>query len=268
MGGITISTNKYNFKSSQWNNILYPLDNFIFTRELLKKYINKFWKENIDTIDRTEDYHIILLARIRRDNGQIATIGTLQKLNVDDKDSLYNYLVAIIELKTGGYVDIPINGIVFSFGIRQGIAPIRTIDKEIKYQHYHHFKLPITMDPLKYGKLLHKTDKTYFIQLINNNIAIIDIIDKMNSVKLFKKGELKFEWIDKYIDESSFIRDIGPKTFTFVNDELKLLTIKKSSKFINRIKTATKYNNNILTMDLETRLIDNKPYIIKNDKLI
>jgi hypothetical protein len=64
MGGISISTNKY--KSSQWNNILYPLDNTIFTRELLKKFINKFWKENILQLDKFS--HILLLTRIRREN--------------------------------------------------------------------------------------------------------------------------------------------------------------------------------------------------------
>nr|YP_009739393.1 DNA polymerase 2 [Tricholoma terreum]QIC20237.1 DNA polymerase 2 [Tricholoma terreum] len=120
------------------------------------------------------------------------------------------------------------------------------------------------MDPLKYGKLLHKMDNTYFIQLINKNLAIIDINNKVNSVKLFKDGELTLEWVDKYIDDITFIRDLGPKTFNFVNDEVRLITIKKSSKFIKLIKKAKKFNNNIITMDLETRLIDNKhsPYCI------
>ena len=81
-------------------------------------------------------------------------------------------------------------------------------------------------------------DNTYFMQLINKNIAIIEIEDKMNKVKLIKEGELKFEWIDRYIDDSTFIRDLGSKKFTFVNEELKLLTIEKTNKFMKTIKTA------------------------------
>jgi hypothetical protein len=258
MGGISISTNKY--KSSQWNNILYPLDNTIFTRELLKKFINKFWKENILQLDKFS--HILLLTRIRRDNGQMATIGTLQKLNVDDKDYLYQHLLAIIELKTGGYVDVPITGLVFSFGIRSGLAPIKTIETDVKYQHYYNFKFPITMDPLKYGKLILKMDNKYIIQMINKNLAIIYIEDNLNKIMLYKDGELKYEWIDRYIDESTFIREIGPKKFTYVNDELTLLTVDQTSKFIKKTKLAKKHKNDFLTMDLETRLIDNKhsPY--------
>jgi len=252
-------------KTIKWTNKLYTFDNIIiFNKEVLKKFINKFWKENIETIDRTEDYHIILIAKIRRDNGQIASIGNLLRLNLNDKNYLLDHLLFIIDLKIGGYKDVPINGIIFSFGIRSGLAPIKGIDTDVKYQYYQHFKFPITMDPLKYGKLISKFDNKYIIQLINQNLAIIDIEDKFNKIQLFKEGELKYEWIDRYIDESSFIRDIGQKTFTFVNEELKLLTIKKSSKFIKKSKLAKKPNNNFITMDLETRLIDNihTPYLI------
>jgi hypothetical protein len=138
-----------------WTNKLYNFDNIIiFNIEVLKKYINKFWNENINLLDN--DSHILLLTRMRRDNGQIATIGQLQRLNKDDKDYLFKYLLDIIELKTDGYEDVPINAIIFSFAFRSGLAPLKGIQTDVKYQYYHHFKLPITMDPLKYGKLLHK----------------------------------------------------------------------------------------------------------------
>ena len=63
-------------------------------------------------------------------------------------------LLFIIDLKTGGYEDVPINAIIFSFGIRSGLAPLKGIQTDVKYQNYHHFKFPITMDPLKYGNII------------------------------------------------------------------------------------------------------------------
>lgn len=249
-------------KNVNWTDKVYTFDNLIFNKEVLKKFINKFWKDNIELLDK--DSHILLLTKIRRDNGQIATIGNLKRLNLDDKDYLIDQLLNIIDLKTGGYEDVPINAIIFSFGIRSGLAPIKGIHTDVKYQNYYHFKFPITMDPLKYGKLIHKMDNTYIIQLINENIAIIDIEDKMNKVKLIKSGELKYEWIDRYIDDSTFIREIANKKYTFVNGELKLLTVEKTNKFMKTLKKAKKQNSNIITMDIETRLVDNKhtPYLL------
>ena len=89
-------------------------------------------------------------------------------------------------MKTGGFNDVPITGITLSFGIRQGLAPIRTIDKDMSYQNYYHFKFPITMDPLKYGKLVTKLDNKYIILMINKNLAIIDITDKLNKIMLYR----------------------------------------------------------------------------------
>nr|YP_009739387.1 DNA polymerase 2 [Tricholoma terreum]QIC20231.1 DNA polymerase 2 [Tricholoma terreum] len=218
-----------------WSNKVYPFDNLIFTTDLLKKYINKFWKDNIDQLDKNS--HILLLTRLKRENGQIVTIGNLQRINVDDKDYLIELLLNIIEKKTDRYTDGVFKAIIFSYGVRSGLTP-KTIDTEVKYQNYYHFKFPITMDPLKYGKLLFKTDKIYFVQMINKNIAIIDMGDKINKVRLFKEGDLIYEWIDKYIDESTFIREIGKNKFTFANEDLKLLTVDKTNNF-NYVKNKS-----------------------------
>lgn len=96
---ITLRKNKN--RNIHWENKLYTFDNIvIFNKEVLKKYINKFWKENVDILDN--ESHIILLSRIRRDNGEYATIGNLLRLNKADKDYLFETLIDIIDLKTGG----------------------------------------------------------------------------------------------------------------------------------------------------------------------
>ena len=38
---------------------------------------------------------------------------------------------------------------------------------KMKYQNYSHYKLPITINPLEYGKLIEQIDNKYIIQLNN-----------------------------------------------------------------------------------------------------
>jgi hypothetical protein len=262
--------NKNKNDTHKWTTIYYETDNIIFDKDILKKYINLFWKQNIKSLN--ENKHIIILCKIKKNNGQIATLGLLQKLNKEDKDYFFEYLSARMEFMQDSYINVPIIEILFSYGIRDGLAKEKNIDNKIKYQYYQHYKLPITFDPLKYGILIHLTNNIYTIQLINNNIGIITTTrseaeaeeDKINYIKFFKNGKLIFEWKDIYIDENTFIREIGKNKFTFVNEDLKLLTIDHENKFIEKTKTAKTQNSNIITMDLETRILDNKhiPYCI------
>lgn len=58
----------------------------------------------------------------------------------------------------------------------------------LKYQNHLHYKLPITINPLEYGKLIEQFDNKYIVQLNTNNIVIIKQIENDNFVKFFRKG--------------------------------------------------------------------------------
>nr|YP_009487206.1 hypothetical protein [Russula abietina]AWB36108.1 hypothetical protein [Russula abietina] len=90
----------------------------------------------------------------------------------------------------------------------------------IKYQNFSHYKLPITMDPLKYGKLLDETNQKFIIQLTTKNIAVIKQYPKENFVRIFKNGELVLEFRDKFLSENLFKRSIYDTIFTFENEKL------------------------------------------------
>lgn len=99
------------------------------------------------------------------------------------------------------------------------------------------------MDPLKYGQILHHVANIYYIQINPNNSVVIEEKDNMNKIKLFSKGRLNFEWLDKYVNDNTFIREIGTKKYTFKNGELQLMTLEKPNKYINTIKKAKKAND-------------------------
>jgi hypothetical protein len=89
-----------------------------------------------------------------------------------------------------------------------------------KTQNYSHYKLPITMDPLKYGKLLEQIGNKFIIQMTTKNILVINQYDKENYIKLFKNGDLVLEFKDSLKSDNSFTRLINDTKFTFVNERI------------------------------------------------
>jgi hypothetical protein len=90
----------------------------------------------------------------------------------------------------------------------------------IKYQNYLHYKLPITMNPLEYGKLIEQFGNKYVIQLNTTNVVVIQELDNENLVKFFRKGDLMFEYKDLKKSQFRFIRVIQGARFTFEKNKL------------------------------------------------
>ena len=95
--------------------------------------------------------------------------------------------------------------------------------KNIKYQNYKHYKLPITLNPLDYGKLILNIGKQFVIQVNRTNIVLITQLDNLNHVKLFKEGDFIFEYKDIKTNDNIFIRSLNNKKFTFENHILTLV---------------------------------------------
>jgi hypothetical protein len=91
---------------------------------------------------------------------------------------------------------------------------------QIKYLNYLHYKLPITINPLEYGKLIQQDGNQFIIQLNTNNLVIIKQIDNENYVKFYRKGDLVLEFKDTIISENEFIRSISDTRFTFKDNIL------------------------------------------------
>lgn len=82
-------------------------------------------------------------------------------------------------------------------------------------------KMPIGVDPLKYGKLIEQIDNKFIITLTTpTNIAVITKINNENFVKIFRKGELMFEYKEFKISDIRFIRTIQDQRYTFENYKL------------------------------------------------
>jgi hypothetical protein len=170
--------------------------------------------------------------------------------------------------KSEYYKEEYLKSMIFSYTIKKGRAKDKitfdSINSSLSYQYYHHHKLPITMNPLNYGKLIKQVDNEYIIQINKTNIAIINKYDEVNHIKFYKEGDLIYEYKDHKIDDSTFIRNLGNKKFTFKNNELVLLTIDKSVKYIDKLMISSRLIHKVITFDIETFIKDgiHIPYVI------
>ena len=226
--------NKF-FKLANWDNYTISVSPSIFTKDLLKTNLNQFWKEIVST-NVSENQHILFLFRLQWTDNQIVTIGNLQRLNNNDKDYIFNYILEEIKDKGEYYLETSIISIIFSYGIRDGKAPDKTISTKVQKHNYQHHKLPITMNPLEYGKLIHKIGNSYVIQVNDKNIAIITQTESQNEIKFYKSGNLVSKWIDTWLSEDTFSRHLGRKEFIFSNNNQLVLKVDKPAKFISMLK--------------------------------
>ena len=120
-----------------------------------------------------------------------------------------------------------------------GIKKKKKLMTQLNYQNYKHYKLPITINPLEYGKLIFKTDNTYIIQITKHTIGLIIKFDQFNEVKFFKDGDLVFTYKDHLIDDNTFVRSLETKKFTFTKNKLVNIntnkTILRNKYFINKL---------------------------------
>lgn len=263
---VPIKNKNKNKQIFKWENIEIPTKKGIFlNKQIINSQIDQFWSKNIEKISK--DLHLLILTRIKFENGEFSTLGNLQKLNIEDKDYYTNYLSSILDLKSDYYINTPMIGFTISYGFREGRLPEKQFSKNnnIKNLTYYHYKLPLTLDPLKYGQLIDHDGNKYYSQINKTNVAIINVQDKnKNNVKIFKSGILVLEYLDIKVSESSFTREIGKNTYYITNEKIDLVTTQKSVKFINKI-TKTKSLNNFLTLDTETYVDPNNnitPYSI------
>jgi hypothetical protein len=236
---LTLNDQKYKIKimlknKLNWFDFKFEIKNINFTQKLLQDKLDIFWNEIMDN-KLSNNQHIWLLFRLQWSNSQYVTIGKLVKLNKEDKDWLLDFLMKNMDDKSEYYKEEYLKSMIFSYTIKKGRAKDKitfdSINSSLSYQYYHHHKLPITMNPLNYGKLIKHVDNEYIIQINKTNIAIINKYDELNHIKFYKEGDLIYEYKDHKIDDSTFIRSLGNKKFTFKNNELVLLTIDKSVKF-------------------------------------
>jgi hypothetical protein len=279
-----------NKKLFSWKNYFFYLKTeSVINNKVINLAIDNFCKIHLNKL--SDDQHMAILFRVCGTDNIFRTIGTLRLINKQDKELYKTFINDVFDSQYGNYSELLINQIVFSYGIREGIAPINRsintsvgLNKQINdsiTQNYKHYKLPITLDPLNYGNLIRVINSAsadnityYTMHLTNGNVFNIDQITNdngyvINKVGLFRNN-LILSYLDTQINDTQFKRVINNKVYIYnLDGTLDLHYVEKPTKFIQKINQHDTQDSNFLTLDIETKLIDNphgwydhEPYLI------
>lgn len=291
-------TNNELLKVNTWINyfsqVFKKIDNKLLTNELIKIVINEF-NQNIVNYLKDNQY-VILYFRLQFSTNNYVTLGKVNKIYNNSKivNDLVEYYENILINKADDYKILPISEVIITYQIKEksfdlpdeittiseinkflipktlnkNTSPSKNINKFIGYN------LPNTMNYLTWGQL--KFDEPYlavvnitedkFYRIIKNKL--------FNVVELFNKDKVVLKFIDYYDDINdlnTFVRLINNHKYYYKNNiiELKIMDVKTS--IIKPIKKdnipdkdINKINKNIITLDIETRVLNNVliPYCI------
>lgn len=251
-----------------WNTVNFNINNRIFTKNLFENIFSKFWKGIENKF--TDHNHMFILFKIKYVNGEFATIGSLKRLSQKDKDWYINWIINNMEFKSEYYNETQIDQFIISYGFKDGkITDKNTIiNSNLNYQIYKNNKLVISFNPLDYGNLVNKSNldngTLYILQSKDNLVIKILNYENINSIEIFKDGDILLKFKDINLTKNSFLREIDNKKYYFENKIQILFTRENKFNFISTLPKSKNLINNFITLDIETYIKDNVliPYCI------
>lgn len=252
---------KRNFSEKKYykntlNSIFFNLNNQIFSIHLLEAYFNKFWKIVSPKIE--DGCHIFVLLKFQFEDGNFHNIGKLIKLdkNKNNYKTFIDQIASYMENMGDYYNQSPIQRIIFSYGFKRGEISEVLSKKEINLINFKDMKLPISIDPNDYGKILSETSlldgKIYLIQDKIGKVIEFKEFEKENIV-IYNNKSIKFlEFKDNKFSESKFLRILGNRKLFFENGSKTIDLLTLVTPFISKLKNDKIEINNFITLDIET----------------
>lgn len=183
------------------------------------------------------------------------------KLTKLDLKFLLDLLNDKVQTSQDGYKSTPLNAITFAYAIVDGkISSNLQLNSNTKFHTiFSRYKLPISLEPLDYGTLIHKdiSQNIYIMRINKTNIATIRCTDNINYVSINRDGLEPITYKDIKIDSNTFIRQLNSVEYRYHNNELVLSTKTVRNQFMKQIEKSTEESTSFLTMDIETKLRNN-----------
>jgi hypothetical protein len=129
-----------------------------------------------------------------------------------------DFILENMKFKSEYYNETQIESFIISYGFKSGkIENKDNLNINIRFQNYKNYNLPISMNPIDYGRLIiqNKLDSgiNYIIQNDKEQTINFNKFDKYNEVEFFKSGILLVKFTDILLDKTKFLREIDNKKF-------------------------------------------------------
>ena len=236
---------------NRWQHHLIKTQPDIMSKEMLSYNIQQFFSHLA-----LQDKHLLLLVKVMFTNGRIATLSKL--LKTDNAEYTYRECVNNFNLKLDSYkFELTLKAFVFTYKTQEGSLneeeSVR-LDIEPVYQIHtsNKFKLPVTLDPLAYGKIKMNVGTHYLVRIDKNLDAKIVVDGDINRVTILRDGEPVLNYTDKKVSNNSFKRTIGRNVYLYEDNLLTLYTKKQPQGFIKQLHPAKNINEKFIAMDIET----------------
>lgn len=246
------------------------------TNIILKHYINLFFSEVFTPLfTESKPVHLMLMIKVEFSDESMGyrTLADLRKVNFTDLDVFTAYINDRLGILSDSYKDNPIKNIIFTYVVKDGLAEgdrmlLQQSEYKVTTHKFNSMLLPLTMNPAEYGEVLISDSKR---TIIKNSITIfiIDISTDNTGATVHNvtiSGAKDIKWTDTKLSDDLFKREIG-KNIHYIQDGAIVVSEKVlNAKPIKPVAKDSKLvdSNTIMTIDIETNLIDNKqtPYLI------
>jgi len=277
--GVQISKNQYE-EINKWKTYKSEIS-ALKIDEPINNLIEKFWDEVvIKSLEKNSKLKVSLQLRVQFSNLEIRSLSYLDTVGLSDFDLVsksftYCYSEALDVYKLPDFQNLIVVYKICSENYKRNIST-KTFETARKKSGYTHsimgYNIPSIMDFKKWGPSSLNVNTNIWTVLISEKIiAEIDGKYNENKVYIIRKGlegkKILLSFIDKVRHSSFnkktrkfelFERLFKNKSIIFKEGKEVLQTEEIDTKFIASIKKQDKPNNKIITMDLETRTLDDK----------
>jgi hypothetical protein len=200
---------------------------------------------------------MFILLKIKYNNGEFSSIGGVQRLNKSDYSWYIDFVIEKMNFKSEYYNETQIDSIILSYGFKDGKIPSKDVIKSnINFIKINKVNLPISMNPMDYGRLITKInlDESILYSLHNEKGETVNLnkFDKFNEVEFFKAGISLIKFKDVFINENKFLRIINNKKYYFEKGEQILFMEEVKTDYIKKINKSKNLVNNFIALDIET----------------
>lgn len=257
-------------------------DQKLLTNKVIEDTLQQFFKDVMSKL--SSDTYVMILFRMEYETNQILTLGPQQKINKHDIKELVSSYKALLEIKDEKYKNTPMNSIIISYKVipedklvmKKSKIYINKL-KPLSFYSFYGYDLPTTANFTLWGDVLTSTNNFFIIKKQNSNLKyIIHLLTQpglglINKVNLMKGDNIILSWDDiipNKDNKETFTRKITNKSnnqeYHFENGKLIVKLIDKVTHFLSTIEIHKEINNKIITMDFESRKINNvtTPYLI------
>ena len=238
------------------------------TDNMINYLVNKFWDVIVLPKVKIEKFKLGLQFRVQFIDDSTKSITYIDRgISENDMEEVKDHFISAWNAKSEMYHTFPvIRLIIFHKILPKNIE--KRISRPVEYKSTPSYKflgynIPLTMDLAKWGNVKYNDKKTIAtIKRYDSNLIYeAHIFRDVHIVNAYnEKHKVLFSFRDTLLDKNnlnSFKREFKNRTIIYMNGVQYWLSDKKECKFILPIKKHNKNTQKFLTMDIETRKIDN-----------